>query len=143
MSRHTARENLFKLIYEWCVTGEKNALTFNLVFSAEEDAQKPYMSDIYNGLDSKFDFLKNLVADFAKDFSADRIYKVDMAILLLASYEILFAEEIPDTVAINEAVELAKIYSTPKSSVFINGLLASIKKNKEEILENEKDGANN
>ena len=53
---------------------------------------------------------------------------------MIASYEILFCEDIPDKVSVNEAVEIAKIYSTDNSPSFINGVLAGVIRDKEELL---------
>ena len=61
--------------------------------------------------------------------------------MLTAAFEILFVDSVPDKVAVNEAVELAKVYSTDSSPAFVNGVLASIIKNKEETVK--KYGENN
>ena len=61
----------------------------------------------------------------------DRINKLDLSILQVGVCEILYVESTPDSVAINEAVELAKEYSTEKSYSFINGILGSVLKRKE------------
>ena len=60
--------------------------------------------------------------------------KIDLAIRLISSYEILFMEDVPGKVSANEAVELAKTYSTDNSPAFINGIIASVIKNKESII---------
>ena len=139
MSRSETRENLFKLIYERCINGEKNILTYSLVENATEEEQRDYLGSVYNGVDEKTDILKEIIGRYAKDFATERIYKVDLSILLLASYEILYMDDIPDVAAINEAIELSKKYSTEKSSAFINGILAGIKKNKEEIINEQRE----
>ena len=70
------------------------------------------------------------VSGFAEGFRADRIYRVDMALLLLACYEIIFMKDsIPYKVTCNEIIELAKVYSTDKSPAYINGILAGVIKN--------------
>ena len=134
MSRSETRENLFKLIYEQCIIGEKNALTYSIIENATVEEQRDYLSKVYAGVSERMDFLKSCIARFSGDFSIERIYKVDLSILLLACYEILYMDDVPDAASINEAVNLSKKYSTEKSSAFINGILASIKKNKEVIL---------
>ena len=139
MGRSETRENLFKLIYEQCIIEEKNALTYSIVEKATEEAQREYLTKVYAGVNENLDFLKSCIARFSDDFSIERIYKVDLSILLLACYEILYMDEVPDAAAINEAVNLSKKYSTEKSSAFINGILASIKKNKEVILHERED----
>ena len=66
------------------------------------------------------------ILEFVKGYDIDRIYKVDLAILVLAVFEIEFEKSTPQNVVINEAVELAKKYSTDKSYSFINGVLAKV-----------------
>ena len=133
MSRRTVRENVFQLIYERITTGEKNALTFDL-FKEKNIDEVVYLETVYNGVDEKFGFLNLIIARYAKGFKAERIFKVDMSLLLLSAYEILFIEDVPDRVAVNEVLDLVKIYSTEKSGSFINGVLASVIKEKDFIL---------
>ena len=139
MSRSETRENLFKLIYERSINGEKNALTFSVIENGTPTDQRDYLVTAYNGIDDKYDILKDLVSRYSDGFSVERIYKVDLAILLLATYEILYMDDIPDAAAINEAVELSKKYSTEKSSAYINGILAGIKKDKEKLLDEQRE----
>ena len=77
-----------------------------------------------------------LINKFARDWTADSLPAVDLAILRLAIYEMLHCPDVPPKVAIDEAIELAKVYSTEPSSRFINGLLDSIMKS--DLTESEK-----
>ena len=74
----------------------------------------------------KKNILKNL-----KNWTIDRIFKIDLAILRLAIYEILYMEDIPVKVSVNEAVELAKEYGNNDSKSFVNGLLAKVIESKD------------
>ena len=133
MGRKEARESAFQLIYERIVSGEKNATTFELM--AEKCADdSAYLSDVYHGVCERLDFLSGVVGRYAEAFSAARIYKVDLSLMVLAAFEILFVSSVPDRVAINEALELVKVYSTEKSSGFVNGILASVVANKEKLI---------
>ncbi len=69
-----------------------------------------------------------LINKFARDWTATSLPAVDLTILRLAIYEMLHCPEVPDKVAIDEAIKLAKTYSTERSSKFINGLLDTIMK---------------
>lgn len=127
--RKVAREIAFKLIFEYLFGGEQNDQTF--VELAEENKienEKKYLQKVYYGVVEKYEELNQIIAEKAIGFSANRIYKVDKAILLLALYEIKYLKDIPYAVSINEAVELAKTYSTEKSPTFINGILSKIEK---------------
>ncbi len=70
--------------------------------------------------------IENKIASNLKGYTLERVYKIDLAILCLAVAEIFYVKENPTEVVINEAVELAKKYSTEKSPKFINGVLADI-----------------
>ena len=132
MSRKEARDSAFQLIYERITTGGQNALTFE-AFKEQNAGESEYLSKAYFGVCERMDFLQSAVARYAVDFRAERIYKVDMSLMLLAAYEILFMPDIPDRVAVNEALELVKLYSAEKSSGFVNGVLAAVIANKEAL----------
>jgi N utilization substance protein B len=70
--------------------------------------------------------LDTTISEHAIDWQIDRMSRVDLNILRMAAAEMLYVEDIVDNVAINEAIELAKEYSTPKSSKFINGILGAL-----------------
>ena len=94
-----------------------------------EEAKK-YIKDIVNGTSKNSEEILELIRNnLKKDWNLERISKVNLALLKLAIYEIQY-KEIPFKVAINEAVELAKTYGEESSPVFINGILASIVKEK-------------
>ncbi len=133
--RRLARENVIKFIFEKLVNGYENEVTYETFMEELSDDPKVYFESVVEGVNSKFDYLKNTIAGYATAYHEDRLYKLDLAIMLVASYEILFTD-IPDKVSVNEAVEIAKIYSTDKSPSFINGILAVVIKNKTELVEN-------
>lgn len=131
MNRRETRENTFKIIFEYCVTEEKNQQTFDLLIPPKEN--RDYFTDAYDGTIKHYNKFKEIISLYSKDFNFDRIFKIDLAVLMLSIYEILYTD-IPDKVSVNEALELAKKYSTEKSGSFINGILASVITNKESIL---------
>ena len=87
-----------------------------------------YINTVYRGVIKHFDELKEIVAKYARGFDIDRIYKLDLAALLLAIYEMKYMDDIPLGTSIAEAVELVKTYSTEKSYSFVNGILSSVYK---------------
>lgn len=132
--RKTARENAFKLIFERLINGSENKLSYAAITAAMNDDDKQFLDALLNGVLSEYDFLSEVIGGYASGYAIDRIYKIDLAILLISSYEILFMEDVPVKVSANEAVELAKTYSTDNSPAFINGIIASVIKNKESII---------
>lgn len=124
MARSAAREEVFKLVFEYCFSKTQNPTSID---EACENNKKEadYIKTTYAGVVSNFNELCNSIADFAEGFSFSRIFKIDLAIMLLAAYEMKYANIAPG-IAINEALNLAKKYSTEKSAGFINGVLAKI-----------------
>ena len=127
--RKYAREVAFSLTFEYLFTKEKNDLGLDLFekkYLTGDDVK--YITDTYNGVVAQFESLQEKAASLAKGYKLERIYKVDLAILILAIYE-MSNTDIPAEVCINEAVELAKKFSTDKSVGFVNGILAQVNKN--------------
>ena len=134
--RKTARENAMKFLFERIVNGSENPLTYNALEEGLSDDAKIFYNNLVMQTGQRFAFLKNTVAKFVTTYNVERIYKLDLAILMVATNEILFMGDIPEKVSVNEAVEMAKKYSTDNSPSFINGVLASVIKNKEELVGN-------
>lgn len=85
-----------------------------------------YARQIVEGITTSHADIDDRIASFSHKWSIDRMPAVDRAILRVAVWEILFNDDVPDPVAIAEAVDLAKEYSTEESGLFVNGLLAAI-----------------
>ena len=134
MSRKTARENLFKLVYEFVSTEKMNQLSLQALTAGMSENDLSYIEEMYIGIISKYDELIELIDKCAVDFSASRIFRVDLSIMLVSAYEILYRKDIPFQVSVNEALEISKIYSTEKSTSFINGVLSKIIAEKKENL---------
>lgn len=124
-NRIKSRDVAFKLVFEFCINKEANEDTLNEFLENDETLDGEYIKNVYYGVIKEFDALKEEIAKVSKDFTIDRIFKIDLALLLVSLYEIKFVEDIPVPVSINEALNLAKIYSTEKSSVYINGILSN------------------
>jgi transcription antitermination protein NusB len=89
-----------------------------------------YARVIVQGVIDKHEQIDDSIESFSHQWSLERMPAVDRAILRVGVWELLFNEEVPDPVAISEAVELAKEYSTDDSGVFVNGLLSAISNTK-------------
>ena len=85
-----------------------------------------YAREIVDGVADHRDEIDELIANYAQGWTIDRMPNVDRAVLRLASWELLHNAEVPAAVAIDEAVELAKEYSTDDSARFVNGVLGKI-----------------
>ena len=133
MNRSKIRELAFKLLYQIEIQKEINDEDVQLFFennNITSQEAKDYINDVVNGTSKNSKEILELISNnLKKDWNLERISKVNLALLKLAIYEIQY-KEIPFKVAINEAVELAKAYGEESSPVFINGILASIVKEK-------------
>jgi N utilization substance protein B len=127
MSRKFAREMAMKLIYQMDMHGEFSDTMINRFINelSEDKGENDYIENIVGIYISHKNEIDQIIDTHAIDWKIDRMPKVDAAILRLAIAEIKYREDIPESVSINEAVELAKQYSTDQSGGFINGILGS------------------
>lgn len=135
MSRKVAREVAFKIIFELAFQHDEEATKlFKKMLEASEEKYEiteednVYVNEIITGIQNNEESIDEKIKNHLKDWSFDRISKIDIAILRLAIYEIVYRQDIPCKVSVNEAVELAKIFSEDSSPAFINGILAEILK---------------
>ena len=136
MNRSAAREETFKLLYSLEIQKEDlKEQTEIYLENAEisDENTKNYMSEIVDGIESNIkDIEKKISENLKKDWKIERISKINLVLLKLAIYEILYTET-PFKVVINEVVELAKKYGDDTSPNFVNGILASIVKESENL----------
>ena len=116
MSRKAARELAFKTIFSFDFQGEKSDLdtVIDTLKQEIDDITKEdeeYIQSVVEGVVEKKEQLDAMIQKYLKGWTMDRISKMDLAILRLAIYEIIWREDIPVKVSANEAVELAKIFS--------------------------------
>lgn len=116
------------MIFEYLFSGSPNPRTYSVFLASEGSDDADYMEKVYYGVIEKYPELKETIIKYAEGFDFSRIFKPDLAALLLAIYEMKYMPDIPNAVSINEAVELVKTYSTDKSHIFVNGILASVNK---------------
>lgn len=133
MNRTEVRELTFKLLYSNEVQKNVDEEQIQMLLkdnNIEEIEQEKYVKDTFNGIRENINEIQDLIQSNLKEkWTIDRISKIDLAILKIAIYELIFAK-LPYKVVINEAVKLAKKYGEDSSKSFINGILASIVKEK-------------
>ncbi len=128
-NRKKARDSAYKLIYEYLFSGTLNERTLAVMTAQDLPFKETeYVEQVYRGVIEHEEELKNIIGMYAVGFEIDRIYKLDLAAMYLAVYEMKYMDDIPMGVSISEAVELVKIYSTEKSYVYVNGILSSVYK---------------
>lgn len=126
MDRKTARAQAMKLIYEWEMGGDGGEDTWLELLEVQPgEMESDFMNQLVEGVQQNADRIDETLTQFVRGWSLDRVTRVDLAILRLAVYELLF-NKMPEGVVINEAVELANQYSTDKAGGFINGVLGNL-----------------
>lgn len=123
--RNDARENAFKLIFESLFHEVDETLSKENLTELKKEEDKQFFEDIIKNFNLHKEELKVEIEKHLKNFDYSRVFKVDLALIYLALTEIEFCGT-PKAVAINEAIEFSKKYSTEKSSKFINGLISAI-----------------
>ena len=136
MNRSLAREETFKLLYSLEIQKEDlKEQTEIYIENAEisDNNTKTYITDIVEGIEKNIvEIEKKISQNLKKDWKIERISKINLVLLKLAIYEMIYTET-PYKVVINEAIELAKKYGDDTSPNFINGILASIVKESENL----------
>jgi len=130
MGRSKLRENIFKLLFLSTFNKEDEMpqqlqLFFDSIPELKDNDQK-YMEEKYAMVKEHLRQIDEMLNQSSSGWKTSRMSKVDLAILRLAAFEVKFDEDVPNSVAINEAVELAKRFGGDDSSAFINGILGAI-----------------
>jgi len=126
--RRRSRELAIKVLFHLEFSSDDPAIVFALIcnnFAASEDV-KPFSEELVLGVCGHVKELDSLIGKASKNWRLERIARVDRSILRLAVYELLYRDDIPPKVTINEAVDLGKKFGTEESGAFINGILDKI-----------------
>ena len=136
LSRRALREHLFKLLFACEFYPEEEMQEQLAIYLEQQDISdkddQRYLSEKLAGILDKLPEIDSLLNATARKWKTSRMNKPDLSILRLAVYEAKYDDSIPEGVAINEAVELAKLYSSDEAASFINGILATVVRGREE-----------
>lgn len=124
--RRQCRVAAMQYIYAWSINRPRNLVDDLRVFfeGLEEDRDYyDFAEDLIHGVIENSDDIDDKIKGLARNWDFDRIAKIDLAILRLAVYELLYRKDIPPVVTINEAIDLSKDFSTAESRRFVNGIL--------------------
>ena len=133
MGRHELREQVFRLLFRIEFNSiEEMPEQVKLFFEDSEinisEKDAVYIGEKYRRIQEKISEIDKLINDNTENWDTKRIGKVELTVLRLAVYEILFDDDIPTGVAIDEAVEIAKTYGQESSGGFVNAILSKIVK---------------
>lgn len=148
MNRKKTRELTMKLLFQMAINKEKaDTVISNLKENIKMDQKSheenisqiygenvgdlknidiEYVIRVLKGIEEKEEVLNTEIGKYLRNWKLNRLSKVDAAILKICTYEFLHENDIPEKVSINEAIELAKKYSSEKSASFINGVLGNM-----------------
>ena len=146
MGRSIARQAAMQLLYERISGGTTGDESFDLAYEQLSAAQektpeatepsakdREYIQRILDGVQEYEEELDNAIQKHSSgEWTLARVPYVDLCILRLAAFELFYCEDVPDNVAISEAMELANLFSEPKSGRYINGVLGSLGRSKQE-----------
>jgi len=128
MSRKKSREYAFRLVFEKFFHDNDDLFELANEDIVLDDNDKQFVNSLIGGINEHYEGIVKIIKDNVSGYELERVYKVDLAILVLAVYELKYEEDAIPSIVINEAVELSKKYSTDKSYSFINGVLAKVVK---------------
>ncbi len=133
-TRRQTRELLMKLFYQMDIRNEYEDFDYGVSLeSIKRDTEKKYFLDVIHAFISNREEIDEKLKSAVKSRGLNRIGKIEFALIRLAATEIDYLEDFPVEVAVNEAIELSKVYATDNSYIFINGVLGRYIENKEKI----------
>jgi N utilization substance protein B len=125
-ARSKARKRAVDLIYEADLRGDNLLATLAERVQLGDPPINDYTVELVKGVTERRHEIDDMLTDYSEGWTLERMPGVDRAILRVGLFELLWAADIPDAVAIDEAVELAKTLSTDDSPKFINGILGRV-----------------
>ena len=135
MTRRNMRLHLFKTLYFYEFHKSEEFEKQIDAYLDEEGLNDEHHAEVKSkslGVASHLDDIDRLINETAIGWKTSRMNKVDLSILRVAIYEMLYDDDVPESVAINEAIEIAKIFASDESPAFINGILGKISKKESE-----------
>ncbi|WP_045073986.1 transcription antitermination factor NusB [Psychromicrobium lacuslunae] len=133
-ARSKARRRALDILFE---SGQREMAASEILQLRRESTDQiiaPYTVELIDGVTAQQETIDEFLQTYAKGWTLERMPAVDLIILRIGSWELLYNEEIPDGVAVSEAVELAKALSTDESPQFVNGLLGRLQQLKPTLL---------
>ena len=154
MPRITARSAAMQMIYEHLSGGQGGEETLRMIYDElrqdgvpgvdrvgdqePNETDRAYIARVLEGVLEHREEIDGLIAEAARGWTLDRMAMIDLTVLRVAVWEILYEKEVPGSVAISEALELTERYSDPDDKKFVNGILGTILREHEQAADQEK-----
>ena len=136
MNRHELRDRSFKLLFRKEFNSPEDMpeqvrlFFFFSEYGTSQDEDSEFVRSRYDNIISRIEEIDSIIDDNSEGWKTDRMGKVELSLLRLAVYEMLFDDDIPTAVAMDEAVVLAKTYGQDNSGAFVNAILTKVKESK-------------
>lgn len=128
LRRHEAREQAFLLLFESTFNNNSIDEILDNAMVSREVKINDFSKAIFNGVEENKTEIDSLIEKYSVKWKKNRLPKVTISALRLAIFEMLFLDDVPVSVSINEAVELTKLYAAKEDAAFVNGVLGSFSK---------------
>jgi len=132
-ARTKARKRALDLVYAAEIRGRSAADWLDEQIAAAEGPTNDYTTTLVRGVDAHRERIDGLISSYSRDWSLERMPAVDRNALRLGIFEVLYVDDVPDAVAVSEAVNLVRDLSTDESPSFVNGVLGSIVRDKAQL----------
>ena len=132
-ARTKARKRALDLVYAAEIRGRSAADWLDEQIAAAEGPTNDYTTTLVRGVDAHRERIDGLISSYSRDWSPERMPAVDRNALRLGIFEVLYVDDVPDAVAVSEAVNLVRDLSTDESPSFVNGVLGSIVRDKAQL----------
>ena len=129
-ARSRARKRALDILYAADLRGQDAVAALDQRIEAGEGPSNPYVAYLVRGVVAEQPRIDALLAEYSRGWTLDRMPAVDRNVLRIGAWEILYAEDVPDAVAVTEAMSLVRDLSTDDSPGFVNGVLGNIVRNK-------------
>jgi N utilization substance protein B len=132
-ARSKARKRALDLIFAAEARGQEAGAFLTAQVDAGEAPTNEYTVDLVRGVADRMSRIDAIISTYAEGWSLDRMPAVDRNVLRLGVYEVLWSDDVPDAVAISEALNLVRELSTDESPAFVNGVLGRVSRDKEQL----------
>ena len=133
-ARSKARKRALDLLYASDLRGESAAEALDRSIDEGEGPSNAYTADLVRGVADHQPRIDEVLAEYSQGWTLDRMPAVDRNVLRLGVYELLYVDDVPDAVAVSEALTLVRDLSTDESPQFVNGILGAVLRNKPSLV---------
>ena len=132
-ARTKARKRALDVLYAADMRGQDPVAALDAATEAGECPTNPYTATLVRGVSERRVRIDELLGEYAQGWTLDRMPAVDRNVLRLATFEVLYVDDVPDAVAVSEALNLVRDLSTDESPAFVNGVLGNIVRDRETL----------